>query len=82
MSAIVGRSAGDRLPPLELFAFTDWARFVAPPMLSLSAASRQLLSSGFGARVNAAGFIFEFNGARTLSPSTGWHFVVNFRPGF
>ena len=82
LSAIVGRSAGDRLPPLELFAFTDWARFVAPPMLSLSAASRQLLSSGFGARVNAAGFIFEFNGARTLSPSTGWHFVVNFRPGF
>jgi len=32
--------------------------------------------------VNAAGFVFEFNGARPLTNGTGWHFVVNFRPGF
>jgi hypothetical protein len=32
--------------------------------------------------VNAAGFVFEFNGARTLMRASGWHFVVNFRPGF
>jgi hypothetical protein len=35
-----------------------------------------------GARVNAAGFIFEFNAARPITPSHGWTFVVNFRPGF
>jgi Tol biopolymer transport system component len=82
LSSLIGRGAGDRLPPLELFAFTDWARFVAPRTLTLSPASRQLASTGFGARVNAAGFVFEFNGARTIAPSSGWHFVVNFRPGF
>jgi len=52
------------------------------PLILLPSASRQLWSAGLGARVNAAGFVFEFNGARTLSPATGWHFVVNFRPGF
>ena len=82
LAAIIGRTAGDALLPVSLFAFSDWGRFAAPQTLALASASRQLWSAGFGARVNAAGFVFEFNGARTLSPAAGWHFVVNFRPGF
>jgi hypothetical protein len=81
-AAVIGRGAGDRLLPIDLFAFSDWARFAAPQTLALGPASRQLWSAGFGARVNAAGFVFEFNGARPLTYATGWHFVVNFRPGF
>jgi Tol biopolymer transport system component len=82
LAAIIGRTAGDRLLPVSLFVFSDWGRFAAPQTLALPSASRQLWSAGFGARLNAAGFVFEFNGARTLSPAPGWHFVVNFRPGF
>ena len=82
LAALIGRPASERLLPVGLFAFSDWGRFAAPQTLALAAASRQLWSAGFGARVNAAGFVFEFNGARTLMPATGWHFVVNFRPGF
>jgi hypothetical protein len=82
LAALIGRTAGERLLPVSLFAFSDWARFAAPQTLALASASRQLWSAGFGARVNAAGFVFEFNGARPLMRGTGWHFVVNFRPGF
>jgi hypothetical protein len=82
LAAIVGRAVDDRLLPVDLFAFSDWARFAAPRTLALAPATRQLWSAGFGARVNAAGFIFEFNAARPLTRATGWHFVVNFRPGF
>jgi hypothetical protein len=81
LSSIVGRPT-DRLLPVELFAFSDWGRFRAPATVGFNAASRQLWSAGIGTRVNASGFVFEFNGARTLSPAMGWHFVVNFRPGF
>ena len=82
LAAIIGRTAGDRLLPVSLFVFSDWGRFAAPQTLALAGASRQLWSAGVGARVNAAGFVFEFNGARPLTNGTGWHFVVNFRPGF
>jgi len=82
LAALIGRPVGERLLPVSLFAFSDWARFAAPPTLALAPASRQLWSAGFGARVNAAGFVFEFNGARPLTRTTGWHFVVNFRPGY
>jgi len=82
LAAFVGRAVGQRLLPVDLFAFSDWGRFSAPRTLALASASRQLWSAGFGARVNAAGFVFEFNGARPLTRTPGWHFVVNFRPGF
>jgi hypothetical protein len=82
LANVIGRGASDRLLPVELFAFSDWARFSAPSTPSLSSTARQLWSSGAGARLNAAGFVFEFTAARTLVPLAGWHFVVNFRPGF
>jgi hypothetical protein len=82
LGSLIGASGGERLLPIDLFAFSDWARFVAPRTPALESTSRQLWSAGFGARVNAAGFVFEFNGARPLTHGTGWHFVVNFRPGF
>ena len=55
LAAVIGRPIGERLLPVSLFAFSDWARFAAPQTLALSPASRQLWSAGFGARVNAAG---------------------------
>jgi hypothetical protein len=82
LSSLLGRGASDRLLPVELFAFSDWAQFGAPHTATLSSATSQLWSSGVGARLNASGFVFEFSGARTLVPVPGWHFVVNFRPGF
>jgi Tol biopolymer transport system component len=82
LAALIGHTVGERLLPIGLFAFSDWGRFAAPQTLALASATRQLWSAGFGARVNAAGFVFEFNGARPLTRTTGWHFVVNFRPGF
>jgi hypothetical protein len=82
LAPLFGRAAGDPVVPIEIFTFSDWARFSAPQSLVLPAASRQLWSTGVGARVNAAGFIFEFNAARPITPSNGWTFVVNFRPGF
>jgi hypothetical protein len=82
LASVIGRGVTDRLLPVELFAFSDWARFSAPRTATLSSAAQQLWSSGAGARLNAAGFVFEFNAARTLVPLHAWHFVVNFRPGF
>jgi hypothetical protein len=61
--------------PIDLFTFSDWARF--------SAASReQLWSVGLGARINAAGVVFEFNGVRPVEPLSGWRLELNLRPGF
>jgi Tol biopolymer transport system component len=82
LGSLIGLAGGERLLPIDLFAFSDWGRFVAPRTPTLASTSRQLWSAGFGARVNAAGFVFEFNGARPLMRASGWHFVVNFRPGF
>ena len=46
-------------------------------------ARTKLRSAGAGARVNAGGFVLEFDGVRKLDPSPAtWTFVVNFRPGF
>jgi hypothetical protein len=82
LAPLLHRPVGDSLVPVELFTFTDWARFTAPHALHLSSSSSALWSAGVGARVNAAGFIFEFNAARPIRPASGWRFVVNFRPGF
>jgi Tol biopolymer transport system component len=82
LAPLFGRPAGDTALPIELFTFSDWARFTAPRSLLFPPDSRQLWSVGAGARINAAGFIFEFNAARPVTPSHGWTFVVNFRPGF
>ena len=68
--------------PIEVFVFSDWGRFSTPSSLALPTPVRQLWSAGAGARINVAGFVFEFNGVRPISPSQGWRLAVNFRPGF
>jgi Tol biopolymer transport system component len=70
--------------PIEAFTFADWARF-SSPRSGLPTKTTNLGSAGAGVRLNAAGLVFEFGAARTLtdvSGPRGWRFVVNFRPGF
>jgi Tol biopolymer transport system component len=72
-----------RLPlPVELFGFSDWGRFAAPASTALPASVRRLWSAGVGARLDVAGFIFEFNGVHPIDHAGGWRLAVNFRPGF
>ena len=59
----------------------------ASTAVGLTAASWEartmLRSAGAGARVNAGGFVLEFDGVRKLDPPPGgWTFSVSFRPGF
>jgi hypothetical protein len=71
--------------PLELFGFFDagvaWTRDTRP---SFAGGDRDWVSStGFGARVNAFGYLIaEVNLARPLNRDRGWLFVFNLRPGF
>jgi outer membrane protein assembly factor BamA len=72
--------------PIELFGFFDagvaWTRNTKP---SFAGGSRDWVSSaGFGARVNALGYLIaELNLARPLNrEGRGWLFVFNLRPGF
>ena len=63
--------------PIDAFLFADIGWFA-----SGTAGTRHysmLQSSGGGARVNAAGFVFEFAAGRA---QRGWTMIVNFRPGF
>jgi hypothetical protein len=68
--------------PVEVFAFSDWGRFAAPASARLTTDVQRLWSAGFGARLDVAGFIFEFNGVHPLADAGGWRLAVNFRPGF
>jgi Tol biopolymer transport system component len=72
--AALARTTQRRLP-IDLFGFTDWGRFDG-------AGERELWSVGAGARLNAAGFIFEFNGVHPMHSDERWRIEVNFRPGF
>ena len=74
------------LIPVELFGFFDsgvaWTRATKPELFG---GDREMVSSaGFGARVNALGYLIaEFNLARPLNrEGRGWLFVFNLRPGF
>lgn len=68
--------------PLTAFAFADWGRFSSALEPDTVPLLRTLWSAGAGARVNAAGFVFEFSAARTFDLRPGWRLAVNFRPGF
>jgi len=80
--------------PLEGLAFADCGRFWIPNARSVQSAenparsdfqlqSRNLCSAGAGARINAAGFVFEFDAVRPFgSSSNGWRLGINFQPGF
>jgi len=71
--------------PIETLIFGDCGRFWIPNATSANAASsaRTLCGAGAGARINAAGFVFEFDGVRPFGPTAnGWRLSVNFLPGF
>jgi hemolysin activation/secretion protein len=81
VASLLGRPATSQLP-LEVFTFADAGRFLAPHHGTLPSAVRDLASVGAGARINAAGFVFELNAVHALTPLDGWRMAVNFRPGF
>ncbi len=69
--------------PIDLFVFTDVARFSAPTSVFGTAGARSLWSTGAGARINAAGFVVELNLVRPQTEIRhDWRFVANFRPAF
>jgi Tol biopolymer transport system component len=82
MSRLLGRRLRSSALPVELFVFTDVARFAAPRALAPLDA-RTLWSSGGGARVNVAGFVLEANLARPQTEfNRDWRMVLNFRQPF
>jgi surface antigen Omp85-like protein/WD40 repeat protein len=68
--------------PIEGLLFTDAGAFWTRDMTT-SGVRTVLRSAGAGVRVNAGGFVFEFDGARPIdSVAQGWRLSFNFRPGF
>lgn len=73
-----GRVSGSNVLPLDAVIFADGGAF-----RSASGSVTTLRSVGAGFRVNAGGFILEFDAVRPLDLlSRGWTMAVNFRPGF
>jgi hypothetical protein len=79
-AALLGREGNGPLP-VETLAFADCGRFWMPGGAALTATT--LCSAGAGARINAAGLVFEFDAVRPFGPaSNGWRLGINFLPGF
>ncbi|HMD34766.1 MAG TPA: hypothetical protein VKH42_07355 [Vicinamibacterales bacterium] len=77
IAALLGRPVTATMP-FEGLAFADCGRFWIP-----GNGSQSICSAGAGARVNAAGLVFEFDAVRRLGPfADGWRLGINFLPGF
>ena len=82
LDAILGHGRRSDALPIEGLVFSDVGRFWTPGLLSATRGNL-LHSAGAGARLNAAGMIFELDAVRRLAgPSRAWTFSINFRPGF
>ena len=82
LASLFSRRASPALP-MEGLAFADCGQFFTPAMGGDASVSQRLCSAGAGVRVNAAGFVFEFDGVRPIGiPNAGWRLGVNFIPGF
>ena len=69
--------------PVEALTFGDCGRFWMPGVATGAFQNRTMCSAGAGARINAAGLIFEFDAVRPFgSYSDGWRLGINFQPGF
>jgi outer membrane protein assembly factor BamA len=66
--------------PIEALVFSDFGRFWTGAQPNASTAL--LRSAGVGARINAAGMIFELDAVHRFDVSRGWTFSFNLRPGF
>jgi outer membrane protein assembly factor BamA len=68
--------------PLDAIVFADAAKFWNGGTTNPGAPT-MLRSAGAGIRFNAAGFIFEIDGAHTFDTvPRGWRLSFNFMPGF
>lgn len=73
-----GRLAGSNALPIDALLFAD-----AGALDTATRTRTMLRSLGAGVRLNAGGFVFEFDAVRPLDPKPqGWTFAVNFHPGF
>jgi outer membrane protein assembly factor BamA len=81
LGALKGTSSAGSLP-VEGVLFSDAGAFWSPSPTDANA--RTILRSvGAGVRVNAAGFVFEFDVSHPFNdPQQGWRFGVGYRPGF
>jgi Tol biopolymer transport system component len=78
-----GRLSGSNALPIDALVFADGGLFETATAVRQPSTRTTLRSVGAGARLNAGGFIFEFDAVRTLDQlPRGWTFAVNFRPGF
>ena len=78
-----GRVSASNALPIDALAFADAGVFDSRSTSGAVLARTLLRSAGAGIRLNAGGFVFEFDAVRKFDQLTGaWTFVVNFRPGF
>jgi hypothetical protein len=80
----LGRISRSAALPIDALAFADAGAFWSGLASTGERTTlRTLRSAGAGIRLNAAGFVFEFDAVRPLNGrSRGWRFAVNFRPAF
>ena len=78
-----GRVSGSNALPIDALAFADAGAFDTQPVSGGAVQRRLLRSVGAGIRLNAGGFVFEFDAVRPLDRTPhAWTLAVNFRPGF
>ena len=78
-----GRLSGSNTLPIDALVFADAGAFDRPLAEWNDVRRTTLRSVGAGIRLNAGGFVFEFDAVRPLDRlPRGWTFAVNFRPGF
>jgi len=84
LAALLHRESVGAMLPTEAIAFADCGRFWMPSAAdAASTRATTLCSAGIGTRINAAGFIFEFDAVRPIGAlSQGWRLDINFLPGF
>jgi WD40 repeat protein len=82
LATLLGRDGARSRLPVETLAFGDCGRFWMPNAAS-TVSAQTLCSAGVGARINAAGLVFEFDAVRPFgAASQGWGLSINFIPGF
>jgi WD40-like Beta Propeller Repeat len=78
-----GRVSGSSALPLDALVFADAGALDRRVGTAVDLSRTLVRSVGAGIRLNAGGFVFEFDAVRPLDRlPRGWTYVVNFHPGF